>query len=369
MSTSPTVGAWQGEQFAHEAFVYDTDDEVRRRCVPYVEEGLDLGQQVVLVASRPVREMLLAVLGDRLDGYVTMQAAEAAWHGAPATLAAYQESMRPLLEAGEPWRLIGEPVWLSYPGGERWSRYEAVANVAFAHYPYYSLCLHDTRRVAHPRVEQQLRTHPLVWSGEPIPNDHYVSPAAYLHSVEPPWTPAPSSAETVVVARPRTALAQVQELVEAAMLPSRQPDVLLGVYEVVSNALKVGVAAEVTHWRDGRAVVWQVRDDGPGLHDPLAGYAPPGRTSTPDAACGSPAASPTTCRSGRPGRAPPSGCTSTTCSSRRRPERYFSRAASRRSRSWSASLATASWPFWDARCLAWISAARLTLRRSPKGKP
>ncbi|MGN6302018.1 MAG: MEDS domain-containing protein [Angustibacter sp.] len=133
MSPSPTVGAWEGDQFAHEAFVYDSDDAVRRRCVPYVEEGLDLGQTVVLVASRAVREMLLAAFGERLDGRVTMQAAEAAWHGAPATLAAYQESMRPLLEAGEPWRLIGEPVWLAYPGGERWSRYEAVANVAFAH--------------------------------------------------------------------------------------------------------------------------------------------------------------------------------------------------------------------------------------------
>jgi anti-sigma regulatory factor (Ser/Thr protein kinase) len=60
------------------------------------------------------------------------------------------------------------------------------------------------------------------------------------------------------------------------MAPSRQPDVLLGVYEVVSNSLKQGVAAEVSHWRDGRTVVWQVQDDGPGLHDALAGYAPPG---------------------------------------------------------------------------------------------
>lgn len=127
--------------------------------------------------------MLLGTLGERFDGHSSMQAAEAAWHGAPATLATYQESMRPLLEAGRPWRLIGEPVWLTYPGGERWSRYEAVANVAFADYPYYSLCLHDTRQVPGVRVEQQLRTHPLVWTGEPAPNCDYVPPAAYLR----PW--------------------------------------------------------------------------------------------------------------------------------------------------------------------------------------
>lgn len=52
MSPSPTVGAWEGDQFAHEAFVYDSDDAVRRRCVPYVEEALDLGHPVVLLASR-----------------------------------------------------------------------------------------------------------------------------------------------------------------------------------------------------------------------------------------------------------------------------------------------------------------------------
>lgn len=276
MSPSPTVGAWQGEQFAHEAFVYDSDEAVRRRCVPYVEEGLDLGQAVVLVAGRMVRDMLLAALGERLVERVTMQAAEAAWHGAPATLAAYQESMRPLLEAGEPWRLIGEPVWLSYPGGDRWSRYEAVANVAFARYPYYSLCLHDARHVPEQRVEHQLRTHPLVWDGAPTPNDDYVPPPAYLRSVEPPWTPVPDSARTVDVTRPRAALAQVRDEVDSVTLPSRQPDVLLGVYEVVSNALKQGVAAEVSHWRDGRTTVWQISDDGPGLHDTLAGYAPPG---------------------------------------------------------------------------------------------
>ncbi|MGN6302019.1 MAG: hypothetical protein ACTHN8_13130 [Angustibacter sp.] len=81
----------------------------------------------------------------------------------------------------------------------------------------------------HPRVEHQLRTHPLVWDGRPAPNEEYVPPSSYLRSVEPPWTPAPASAHTVVVSRPRTALAQVQELVESAMPPSRQPDVLLGV--------------------------------------------------------------------------------------------------------------------------------------------
>jgi hypothetical protein len=43
--------------------------------------------------------------------------------------------------------------------------------------------------------------------------------------------------------------------------------------------------------------------------------------------------------------------------------------ASRRSSRSPAAAATFSWPFWTARCLAWIRAALMTRRKSPYGNP
>ena len=276
MTASPTVGEWAGTAFAHEAFVYEDDDAVRERCLPYVLEGLDLGQPVIVVAGQRVREMLLARLGERSAELAVLEAAEAAWHGAPATLATHQQTMLPLLESGRPRRLVGEPVWLAYPGGDRWSRYEAIANEAFADYPYYSLCLHDARNLPDVRIEHQLRTHPVVWDDGPRPSETYLPTSAYLRSVEPPWVERPADAHRVVIAHPHDALDQLHHLVERVSPAGRGPDVLLAVYELVTNALKHEVPAEVTHWCTSEGDVWQVSDDGPGMHDPLAGYVPPG---------------------------------------------------------------------------------------------
>ena len=141
------AGGWRGERFTHEAFVFSDDDAVRARVVPFVEEGLSRGEPVIVVADDPVREVLTAEMGARVDELAVFSPSHDFWLGGHETLAAYQQSMQPLLAAGAPWRLVGQPTWLTEPGGEVWSRFEAVANRAFVDYPYYSLCLHDRRRL------------------------------------------------------------------------------------------------------------------------------------------------------------------------------------------------------------------------------
>lgn len=55
----------------------------------------------------------------------------------------------------------------------------------------------------------------------------------------------------------------------------RVEEVQLAVHELVVNALTATGAVTVSHWREGDTTVWEVRDDGPGLHDTAAGYRPP----------------------------------------------------------------------------------------------
>lgn len=275
-TAATTVGTWTGDGFAHEAFVYGTEAEVRDRVVPFVAEGLERGEATIVVASDGVRAVLDDALGAGRDDLAVFADSAGFWRGdGQQTLAAYHESMGPLLETGRAWRLVGEPTWLAVPGGHVWSRFEAVANDAFSDYPYYSLCLHDRRRLSPALVDNARRTHPLVWDhGEVVPSPHYQPTEEFLRSVEPPWTPAPEHRESVTVTTCGPARRFVHANVVAA-LTDRADDVTLAVHEIVANALEAAGTAELSHWQVGGTQVWEVCDDGPGLHEAAAGYSPP----------------------------------------------------------------------------------------------
>jgi anti-sigma regulatory factor (Ser/Thr protein kinase) len=291
MISAPTVGDWTGDRLAHEAFVFDDDELVRSRVVPFVQEGLERGEPLVVVAGDSVRAVLAAEFGSVVDEFAMFASSQAHWLGGAETLASYQEGMAPLIESGKPWRLVGEPTWLSQPGGDVWSRYEAVANDAFADYPYYSLCLHDRRRLGPALVESALRTHPLTWEdGRVVPSPHYQPTDAFLRSVEPAWTRAPEERETVTVTRADDARHFVRARLPEGAAEDWVDSVVLAVHELVVNAIVAAGAAEVSQWHDGGPQdggprdrrlhngglqVWEVRDDGLGMHETAAGYAPP----------------------------------------------------------------------------------------------
>lgn len=274
--TTSTVGEWTGDSFGHEIFAYDSDDEVRDRCVPFVEEAVAEDQPVVVVAGAEVRELLEPQRRAAPGLFPLWESAESMWAGAAATLAAYHRAMEPLLEAGRPWRLVGQPVWLAWPGGDAWSRFEAVVNEAFAEYPYYSLCLHDTRRLDDGVVGNQRQVHPWAWDGSrPSPNPDYVPTTEYLLQAQPPWGPPPTGVRRRRITDARSALSGLEAMVDGTGTPRQREETLLAVYELVTNALKASGEAVVTHWHTDATSVWEVADDGPGLHDPAMGLAPP----------------------------------------------------------------------------------------------
>lgn len=271
------TGGWDGERFKHEAFVFSDDDAVRARVVPFVEEGLSRGEPVMVVADDPVRDVLTGELGPRVDELAVFASSDEFWVGGHDTLAAHQLNMQPLLAAGTSWRLVGQPTWLNEPDGELWSRFEAVANEAFADYPYYSLCLHDRRRLSADAIATQLRVHPLVWDGDgPVPSPDYEPTEVFLDHAEPAWSPGPD-VRTLVVHDLHSGPSAVSSWLDLSRMGSRGADVRLAVHEVLVNALQAAGTAEVSEWSDNGSTVWQVRDSGPGLTDRCAGYVLPAR--------------------------------------------------------------------------------------------
>ena len=114
--TAVSVSGWAGNGFAHEACVFDDDDALRARMLPFLEEAMARGEATLVVAGEQVRALVADTLVDGGGEPALLADSEEFWQGGAQTLTAYQESMRPLLEAGKPWRFIGEPTWLAGPG-------------------------------------------------------------------------------------------------------------------------------------------------------------------------------------------------------------------------------------------------------------
>ncbi|MGY1602076.1 anti-sigma factor RsbA family regulatory protein [Geodermatophilus sp. SYSU D00815] len=283
MTTISPTGGWDGTAFAHEAFLFATDDELAERVLPFVAEGLSRDEPVLVVAGERVRTVLADRLGADVARLAAFAPAETWWRGGHGTLQAYDRDLRALRASVPSWRLAAEPVWLAREDGREWSRFEAVANDCYADLPYYSLCLHDRQRLPDDVLDAVVRTHPLVWGdGGPVPSPAYEEPRQFLRAARPRWVERPGHSVLGTVTAPHEARTELAHAVDGGPWSDRRDDVVLAAHELVVNALRVAPYARVAYWTDHDTLVVEVSDIGPGLPDELRAYVPP----PPDAEAG-----------------------------------------------------------------------------------
>lgn len=269
-------GAWVGDRFAHEALLFGDDGVLLERCVPFAREAVASGQPVLLMASERTRAVLRAGLGADSKHLEVLGNAEQRWLGGHETLLAYARDFRGVARSGVPWRLIAEPVWLARPEGQEWHRFESACNHLLESVPYYSLCLHDRRRLGGDVLSMVRRTHPLICDEQGLHHSHdFVEPRVLVPSLEPRWSPVPGDARHVEVAAAREGRVFAAVMAERAGLEGRRGEVELAVGELVANSLALCGTATVDSWRDGSHLVVQVGDRGRSPVDPLAGYCLP----------------------------------------------------------------------------------------------
>jgi anti-sigma regulatory factor (Ser/Thr protein kinase) len=93
--------------------------------------------------------------------------------------------------------------------------------------------------------------------------------------VTPEWTPRPQNASVFPVSTVREA----RQVVDFSVIDgwtARADEITLAVHELAANALRETGAVELASWVADNMLVLEVNDEGPGLSDPLRGYAPPG---------------------------------------------------------------------------------------------
>ena len=266
------------ETFSHEALLYGGLPGFLDGTVPFIREGVEAGEPVLVVVDAEKIALLRDKFGDAAE---TVQFADMAGVGRnPACIIpAWRGFLDKHAPDGRAVRGIGEPVWAGRRPAELIEsiRHESLLNVAFAGSPFWRLlCPYDVTTLEPEVLGEAFRTHPTM-----IQNNRMSRSSAYVDgppAFDDPLPEPPAYANSIVyngedlpmIRRFVDAQAQTFELSE-----ERCRDLVLSVNELATNSLRYGGGCGMlTVWHEDDELVCEVRDEGRFV-DPLVGRAHP----------------------------------------------------------------------------------------------
>ncbi len=271
MSTTTAIGTTQ--RFEHQAVFYRGADELVRAVLPFVREGIDLGEPV-LVAMLPERlaavEAALGADATRVD-FVDM----AELGANPACI--IPEWRRFLEDTGEdgPVRGVGEPAWYGRRDVEleEAALHEALINLAFDEGPAWQLmCPYDISALPAEVIDVAMRNHPVVPGL--APRAAYAGHELALSLFSSPLSPAPPGADICDFGQADLAglRSMVARLADQARLDrAAADDLVLAAHELATNSvLHGGGVGRLRSWHEPGALVVEISDSGV-IKDPLVG--------------------------------------------------------------------------------------------------
>ncbi|GGP67065.1 MEDS domain-containing protein [Saccharothrix coeruleofusca] len=267
------------DRFRHHAAVYTTDEEFLAVAAPFVAEGIELGEPV-LVATTPANvESLRSALGTLAGDF---DHAETAYFGrrpperATAFFRYWQHKVTSATCRNV--RVLAEPLWAGRTRADAtaWRRMESGLNVVLAATNVWMLCPYDARVVGEEGVTHALMTHPEhVVDGEVITSPHYVEPAHYADTCDAlPLPPRPADARVLPL---RGDLQALRRFIVGRAIG-------FGLSEENAAMLTVAVGEALAFLRDdGHAAMWladgslvcELSGAQAGELDPFAGFRPP----------------------------------------------------------------------------------------------
>jgi CheY-like chemotaxis protein len=186
LSAHAVLDLLDGGKCAHEALVYSTVEEFLAATVPFIREGLE-GEEPLLVVTKKAN---LGALREALDadaGRVDFVDSTVWYRTPPQTIEAYDRYVRTRLEEGAGRvRIIGEPVWPRTPARAvaEWKRYESALNVAWASTPTWVVCPYDANELPEDIVSDATRTHPVLRTGRGTrPSPRYTDPEVFVRDL------------------------------------------------------------------------------------------------------------------------------------------------------------------------------------------
>jgi anti-sigma regulatory factor (Ser/Thr protein kinase) len=268
-------------RYRHDLLLHGSPEELAAVAVPFLREGLESGDAVVIATAAPRAALLLDALGadDRVH---VVERHEVYRARTPAAITAFRRLAEQRQSEGfSQVRVVGETDFGPTPRDWlEWQRYEAVINQALGPWPLWGLCTYDTTTLPEEVVESGLRTHPqLVTEHGRQANPAFLEPVDYLRSLPVPEEPLEATAPLLRVddVREFSGLRRAVATVLAGLggEPDRLEDLHLAIDEMSSNGVRHGgPPVTLQLWADPDRVVCRISDGGSGMDSPFAGYGP-----------------------------------------------------------------------------------------------
>ncbi|MDD7942627.1 sensor histidine kinase [Actinomycetospora lutea] len=271
----------------HPALFYADDASYVAGTVPFLREGIEAGEPVMMAAPPSRLDLVADALGPAAAD-VTLHDMTVAGRNPGRIIAGVLRAFVDEHAGAGRVRIIGEPIWAGRTPAEYAAavQHEALINTALGDLPATVLCPYDTGALAPAVLADAQRTHPvLVEGGVTTASTRYADPAELAQWVSGPLAEEDCElVETLVFdapTGPRTVRRAVAEhAVRAGLPPERTADLCLAAHETAVNTIvHTGRPGLLTVWtREGgavepAAVVCEVQDSG-WIADPLVGRHP-----------------------------------------------------------------------------------------------
>jgi anti-sigma regulatory factor (Ser/Thr protein kinase) len=278
MNTTETDPRSLGEaDFRHEALFYEGDEGFVAGIAPFVRDGVERDEAVLVVVNASKIDMLRAELPGVSDRVMFADMAQVGRNPA-RIIPAWRDFLDRNAVDGLAVRGVGEPIWATRTPAElvESQRHEALLNVAFAGSGTWRLlCPYDTSELPQPVLDEAARSHAF------LADDRGERPSADFHAEQMPLShltdelpEPPRVLEALVV--DGLQLGRMRVLVAAraqqfGMEQQQTDDLMLAASEVAANSVvHGGGTAEFRLWRDAQSLVCEIRDSGH-IDDALAG--------------------------------------------------------------------------------------------------
>jgi hypothetical protein len=269
------------QSYRHEAFLWHEPADFTAGLVPFLEDGLDAGEPI-MVAVGPVHTTWLKdALGDRAAD-VTFVDMHRLGRNPARIIPAWQEFLDAHADTVVPARGIGEPIW---PGRrevevEECQLHEALLNVAVdPSIPFWLICPYEADVLPPAVVEEAYRSHPVIIESASYQGSTQYAGRAHVDALlskelaEPGRSVRPAHFSRRDVGRLFT---YVKLELYVSGLSESEANAMAGVVQrLAESSLHRGSSGGLVRiWTEPGAVLCEVADDTT-VSDPLVGRRPP----------------------------------------------------------------------------------------------
>ncbi|HZA74622.1 MAG TPA: sensor histidine kinase [Propionibacteriaceae bacterium] len=269
------------QSYRHEAFLWHDRSDFTDSLVPFVTDGLDAGEPVMVAVIEEHGEWLREDLGAKSDHVTFVDMAELGRNPAKI-IPAWQKFLDTDAGGNSPARGVGEPIWAGRGPDEliECQVHEALLNVAVdPTIPFWLVCPYDVTGLEPAVIDEAYRSHPVVIEADAYRGSTSYAGRAHLEMMLGRELPTLLGEPTTIPFASRN-LGRLRAFLKleghvAGLGLQQAADLATVTSELAADSLERGATGgTIRVWRQPRSVVCEVVDD-THLDDPLAGRRAP----------------------------------------------------------------------------------------------